>query len=214
MALPDSNGHKPRGRRPDPAKRQAVFEAARDAFFELGYGASMDAIAARAGVSKQTIYNLFASKEELFAAAIAETSSAMIAPLTDHPPDTPPATVLTALARQYMEVVLAERSIELVRTLAVQRAQFPELIRAFYRAGPANTLARTAGYLAEETALGRLAVRDPVLAAEQFFGMLAGPNHLRMVLGIAEPPAQEERERRIAACVEAFLKAHGVPPPG
>lgn len=208
MALPEPSA-KPRGRRPDPAKRRAVFEAARDAFFELGYGASMDAIAARAGVSKQTIYNQFASKEELFAAAVAETSAAMIAPLNDHTPDATPAQVLTELARQYMEIVLSERSAELIRTLAAQRQQFPEIVQAFYRSGPANTLGRTAAYLAEETAHGRLAVRDPVLAAEQFFGMLAGPNHLRLMLGIAGPPVGVDRERRIAACVEAFLKAHG-----
>ena len=123
---------------------------------------------------------------------------------------TAPNEALTELARQYMEVVLVPRSVEFILTLAAQRAQFPELVRAIYRGGPEQTLARTADYLREETARGRLAVADPELAAEQFVGMLAGPNHLRMILGVAGAIAPDDRERRIAACVTAFLKAHGV----
>jgi TetR/AcrR family transcriptional repressor of mexJK operon len=209
MALATGNPPKPRGRRPDPAKRQAIFEAAREVFFTEGYGASMDAIAGRAGVSKQTIYNAFATKDELFAAIIADTSARMIAPLERHAPETPPNEVLTELARHYLELVLSDRSVALLRMLATQRAHFPQLVETFYRNGPANTLARTAGYLAEETVRGRLAVADPVLAAEQFFGMLGGVNHMRRLIGVGRVPGPEERERRIAACVQAFLKAHG-----
>ena len=211
MALADAQGPKPRGRRPDAAKRQAIFEAAREAFFTEGYGASMDVIAHRAGVSKQTVYNAFATKDELFAAIIADTSERMVAPLERQDPETPPNQVLTELARHYLDLVLSDRSVALLRMLATQRAQFPQLVDTFYRNGPANTLARTAGYLAEETVRGRLAVTDPVLAAEQFFGMLGGVNHMRRLIGIDPVPKAEERERRIAACVAAFLKAHGSP---
>ena len=200
---------RPRGRRPDPAKRQAIMTAAREEFFEQGYAASMDAIAHRAGVSKQTIYNAFATKEELFAEMVAEVSAQIIAPLADHSPDSTPAEVLTAFARQYLQVIEAPRSIAMIRTLTAQASQFPELIAAFYRTGPANNLAHLAAYLAEETARGRLAASDPVMAAEQFFGMLTGSKHLRNLLGIDPPATAEQQERRITAGVAAFLRAHG-----
>ncbi|MDH5264591.1 MAG: TetR/AcrR family transcriptional regulator, partial [Betaproteobacteria bacterium] len=48
------------------ACRERLVRAASEVFREEGYRASIDAIAARAGVARQTIYNHFASKEDLF----------------------------------------------------------------------------------------------------------------------------------------------------
>ena len=48
-------------------KRRLIVEAATHVFLQNGYsGTSMDEIAARAGVSKQTVYKQFADKERLF----------------------------------------------------------------------------------------------------------------------------------------------------
>ena len=48
------------------AKRQHIVDVAAQAFRELGFeGASMAEICARVGGSKATLYNYFASKEEL-----------------------------------------------------------------------------------------------------------------------------------------------------
>ena len=59
------------GRPKDLEKRAAILEAAMALFPERGYeGVSMDAIAQQAGVSKLTVYNHFADKEALFAAAV------------------------------------------------------------------------------------------------------------------------------------------------
>jgi len=55
-------------------KREAIIEAARRAFEEFGVqGTSMDKLAEMAGVSKRTVYNHFASKEELYAAVLDRT---------------------------------------------------------------------------------------------------------------------------------------------
>ena len=51
----------------------AIRESALAIFLELGFdGASMDAVAAQAGVSKGTLYARFANKEVLFRAILAE----------------------------------------------------------------------------------------------------------------------------------------------
>ena len=56
-------------------KRQAILDAAKRAFIDHGYsGASMEAIAEAAPVSKPTLYTHFKGKQELFAAVIASDS--------------------------------------------------------------------------------------------------------------------------------------------
>src|SRR3546814_20773878 len=63
-------------------KHRSIQQAGTDIFLQRGYGAAtMDMIAAEAGVSKQTVYNHFQSKEGLFKAAIGELTSALLAPL-------------------------------------------------------------------------------------------------------------------------------------
>ena len=62
-----------RGRPVDMAKRQAMIRAAQDVFVNKGLeAASLEEVAAHAGVSKLTIYNHFGSKDELFVAALME----------------------------------------------------------------------------------------------------------------------------------------------
>ncbi|HUR05833.1 MAG TPA: TetR/AcrR family transcriptional regulator [Nonomuraea sp.] len=66
------------GPRRSPAKRRAILDAAIQVFTDLGYArASVDTIAAQAGVGKQTVYGHFGDKEQLFLAAIQEARSAV-----------------------------------------------------------------------------------------------------------------------------------------
>ena len=54
-------------------KRRAMLQAARELFVKEGYElASVDAIAARANVSKRTVYDHFGDKETVFAAVLEE----------------------------------------------------------------------------------------------------------------------------------------------
>src|SRR5579871_5020584 len=58
----------PRPSRLSERKRRAILSAAIDEFRQSGYEATrMDQIAARAGVSKRTVYNHFPGKDVLFA---------------------------------------------------------------------------------------------------------------------------------------------------
>ncbi|MGW2180550.1 TetR/AcrR family transcriptional regulator [Streptomyces sp. NPDC001732] len=69
-------------------KHQAIMEAATGAFMEKGYsGTSMDDIARRAAMSKQTVYKRFADKEKPFAEIVLATTDridGMIDPVADH----------------------------------------------------------------------------------------------------------------------------------
>jgi AcrR family transcriptional regulator len=59
------------GRVPRPVRERQLLELAEELFAERGYGgASMDELARRAGVTKPVVYELFGSKDGLFAACV------------------------------------------------------------------------------------------------------------------------------------------------
>lgn len=197
-------------RSPAAPKYEAILEAAAEVFLEAGFGhASMDEIARRAGVSKATIYNHFDSKPELFGAIVRNRCQrslpAMLGELTGQPVEE----TLTAIGRQFLDVLMMPGSLPLYRTVLAESPRFPEIGRAFYDAGPGRAVAAVAGYLEAQQARGAVTVADPRLAAEQFFAAVLGHIHVRLLLGLADaPPAAEERERVVAAAVSAFLDGH------
>src|SRR3954469_7259386 len=69
-----SSESKPRWERRKEARPQELLAAALDLFVERGFAATrLDDVAARAGVSKGTLYLYFANKEELFKAVVRES---------------------------------------------------------------------------------------------------------------------------------------------
>jgi AcrR family transcriptional regulator len=77
-------GEDRRGRPRSAALHQAILQATRDILGESGYAAvSMDRVAVRAGVAKQTVYRRWPSKAPLVAAAVLDG-----APAAASPPDT------------------------------------------------------------------------------------------------------------------------------
>lgn len=80
--MSDTN-KKPPGRPRSAQSHQAILQAALGLLAEVGFAAmSMDAIAARAGVGKTTIYRRYASKEELVADAIESIREEIVIPDT------------------------------------------------------------------------------------------------------------------------------------
>lgn len=202
----------PRGRRPDQRKREAITEAAGRLFLEQGYGVSVDVIAADAGVSKQTVYKAFATKEALFAAVAGKLADEIAAPLAEERTrGATPAEVLSEFARHLFALVQTERSLALHRMLVAEQAQFPDVARTFYRAGPGHTLEQVAQYLSREMGRGRIIAADPLQAAEHFLGMLSGHGYMRRLLGVEGRPDPGVQEKRVRAATAAFLRAYGTP---
>ncbi|MEU6742188.1 TetR/AcrR family transcriptional regulator [Streptosporangium sandarakinum] len=98
-------------------KRVAIISAARELFARQGVDSvSMDAVAARAGVSKRTVYDYFGDKNRLFLAILSETSDTLNASvrraLDRHLPED--GTITTVLA---LEEAITALVVELGRTL-------------------------------------------------------------------------------------------------
>ena len=198
-----------RGRRPDPAKDQAILEAARDLFLEKGYSVSVDDIAERAGVVKQTVYSRFKSKEELFAATIRAGAEELVAPLIADKPGRTVRATLTEFAEQYRRILLTPARVQIMRLLIAQADQFPDLARRFYEGGPLYTFDRLAAYLGSPICSEELEIEDAELAASQFLGLIKGVEHSGVLLGIADAETELQRRKRIDASVDAFMKLYG-----
>lgn len=198
-----------RGRRPDPAKDEAILSAAREMFLDKGYAASIDDIAERAGVVKQTVYARFKSKEDLFAAVIRNTADELIAPLSAPDGHRSVRDTLTAIGEQYHRVLLEPRRIRMSRLMIAEASTFPELARRYFESGPSYVCGRLSDYLARASARGELKVEDARLAASQFLGLVKGVEHLGALLGVDSAEGELQRKRRLAAAIDAFLKLYG-----
>lgn len=191
----------------NPGKRETILEAARKLFLEVGFGAaSMDAIADAAKVSKQTVYNHFGSKEELFAAMVRETCDTMTLAFAEAAKDGNPEKTLRSIARRFMDMVFDEDKLALHRTLMAEVSRFPELGRSFYQSGPAVILQFLADYFKEQNRRGTLKVDNPQVTAEQFISMVTSCR-LRSELGVEPVPNAEVREQHINNAVSLIMRA-------
>lgn len=186
----------------DETKTEAILEAASALFAEKGALASMEQIARRAGVSRQTLYNRFPNKLEIGRALAARRSDAISAPLRT---GGDPETVLTALAVGLLDKLRQPQAGSSLRGVALMSPEMPDLADAIYQAGPAEGLRRLSAWLAEQERLGLLTVPDPDAAAEMFAGMVLGHGHLRAILGVNQPPF--DLEQRAAEAARRFLRA-------
>ena len=196
-------------------KHAAILRAGRDVFLANGYlGASMDAIAARARVSKQTVYSHFADKERLFIEIVTATVDAVSDPvhaevlaLRD---SGDPRRDLTDLARRQLAGVMAPELIALRRLVIAEAPRFPELGQAFYERGPGRTMSALGDAFTCLHERGALNAPDPERAARHFNWLLMGEPLNRAMF---DRQAGQLGDDAIAAwasdAVDAFLAAYG-----
>jgi TetR/AcrR family transcriptional repressor of mexJK operon len=202
------------GRPKDLEKRAAILDAAKRLFPLTGFeGTSMDAIAAQAGVSKLTVYSHFTDKETLFFAAIrARCEEQMPATLFDVDASEPVRHQLEEIARAFFALVTAPESIALHRLLTSGTGMSEKLTQMFWEAGPQRVQSGFQQFLRHEVEAGQLSVGDVPRASSQFFALLKGELHARMLCGCSEPFNERDIETHIRSTVEFFLRAYAVAP--
>jgi TetR/AcrR family transcriptional repressor of mexJK operon len=191
-------------------KRAAILDAAMALFPARGYdGASVEAIAQAAGVSKLTVYSHFADKEALFAAAVTECCAQLLPHQLFAPqPRLPVREALTSIARAFVDLMMDERAISLHRVMVSQAGQNRRLAEIFFGAGPRAALQEMEAFLHVADADGVLRVDAPARAAEHFFCLLKGVRHMRVLVGLCAAPSAAERDAHVAEVVSVFLRAY------
>lgn len=209
MSIAIEEPSRKRGRQPDPAKRDAVLDAAVAEFFDRGYQAArIEAIAARAEVSKVTVYAHFGTKEALFTAAIERECEKLRGALLFDDGSAPLRDRLAAFAHAMDAFLSRPEMIRFEQRIAAETARHPELGRCFLEAGPMRMKRALADLLERARARGELGgMPDPLLAAEQFAALVKGMADVERRFG--RPLDRAATNRRIDAAVALFLKGYG-----
>ncbi len=193
------------------AKRQQIMDAARTIFIRLGYdGASMNDVAAEAGVSKATLYVYFANKEALFAALIEE----MVAVLPENALKLEHSVgdlrdTLVEMGVILMRALTKPEHVQFNRLVLATIEKFPQFGRMFYEAGPARGMAKMQVFLQREAAHGHLVIDDFDLAAHQLLDLIKSRYLVQMLLGISGRPDEAELRRSVTSGIDVFLARYG-----
>jgi AcrR family transcriptional regulator len=187
--------------------RQRILEVATELFLAKGYGSTtIEAVAARAGISKRTLYHRFDDKSVLFAAVVHEIIEQI------RPPAGVPliegATlreVLGRLAGMILRAALSPPAIALHRLVMAESARFPELVRAVHGDGGAREATTLiGGLLAREPRDSTLSVEKRAFAAEQFIFMVVTLPQ-RRAMGYGTPMTAAELDVWADKTVDLFL---------
>ena len=192
--------------------RAAVVDAARALFLQQGYaGTTMEQIAARAGLTKRTVYNNYGDKDALFTQIVtdvlsyAETFTRRLHEEFDD-------SVTAASLRQALDDLAQRLALGIVRpeVLAIrclligEARNFPTLGSEYFDRAPGQVLDALASRFADLSRRRLLRVPDARRAAEQFAYLVVGAALDRALL-TGTMPSNEQITEAASDGVETFL---------
>ncbi|MFJ6692971.1 TetR/AcrR family transcriptional regulator [Streptomyces sp. NPDC091294] len=202
-------------RRGMPEKRRAITRSARAVFGREGYArASVDTIALEAGVSKRTIYNHFADKEQLFQTvalegaeqvteAVGELLERHLRKIVDLRED------LIAFGLERVAAVAEfPDHFALVRTIEAEVTRIPPIVLEVWKdVGPLSSHKKLAPYLRRIADRGLLVLDDAERAANHFNLLTITDVNQRTFYG-ALPLPEAEAAEIVVDGVDAFLRLY------
>ena len=187
-------------------KREAIVQAAIVEFRANGFDAtSVDKVAARAEVSKRTLYNHFASKDELFAEILRVLWHSSISQVQlPYRADAPMREQLLELMMQKMTLLADDNFLDLARVAIAATIHSPERAQDLI-----NRLGQkeggVLGWIRAAQKDGRLKPGDTTLAGQQLESLVKGVAFWPQVT-MGQPKLVPRAQRQVAgAAVDLFL---------
>ncbi|MBY6262646.1 TetR/AcrR family transcriptional regulator [Azospirillum sp. 412522] len=156
----------------------AILDASKALFLKHGYdGVNLEKIAAKAGVSRQTLYNQFGSKEAIFRAMLERhwavlTGEALFNFAEGAAPTVDPELFLRSLAETIIRFIAVRQQVAFTKLVIAEARRLPWIAEEFYRIGKEPLLRGISGCLRRMTEAGSLNCTAPELAAHQFLGLI------------------------------------------
>lgn len=191
-------------------RRDAILSVALQVFREVGFdAASMSQIASRVGGSKATLYNYFASKEELLLAAMlhsANEHAQSVLELLQGSDDLP--AQLHGFVQSLLTLINATDTTEILR-VAIAVGGTTDIGRKFYELGTHQVWLEIADVLRAEIDRGTLRAADPDMMA-MHLRCLCEADLIRNLLGAGVPANQAETRSKAQCIVDIFMRTYGV----
>ncbi|PMS16157.1 TetR family transcriptional regulator [Trinickia dabaoshanensis] len=187
-------------------KRAAIIDAAIEEFQAAGFEAtSMDRVAARAGVSKRTVYNHFSSKEALFAAILRELwDESRDGEAPAYRADEPLRPQLLELLMRKLRLLNDDAFVSLARVAIAAGIHSPERARDMVaRIGEREEDLTV--WIRAAAADGRIKTSDPLFAALQLQGLMKAFAFWPQVT-MGQPPLSKAEQKKVAgSAADMFL---------
>jgi TetR/AcrR family transcriptional repressor of mexJK operon len=198
-----------RGRPKSDEKRLKILDAAAELFTSKGYErTSLEQVAIEAGVSKQTIYNNFPSKEALLRECIQLRCEE--ARITGEGLDYSlvPAQFLAMFAERFISTLTEGQPLAMYRLVMTESPRHPEVGLSFYESGPEPIMAALTEYLERATQRGELLMEEPRMASAQFLFMIKGFSMDAALMCLSEESVPYTKAEYVKHCCDAFLRAY------
>jgi AcrR family transcriptional regulator len=198
---PSRRGRPRAGEREERQRR--VLDAALAELIEHGYdNATTFGIASRAGVSKETLYSWFGSRDGVFEALVrrnADASAERVAAALEGDDDE--RATLLAYATGLLTLLTGAGSIALNRAAM----QSPQLAALLLREGRHRIGPLVERYLAALHDTGRLNIPNPSAAFRLLYGLVVQDTQIRVLLG-ERPPSRRAIAAHAAAAIDRFIQ--------
>lgn len=191
------------------ARREDIVVKASELFLNDGFAAtSMSTVARAVGGSKATLYKYFFNKESLFEAVMEQKSSAILEPIHSISiSNEDPVSFLSDVGERLLTGIFQAEALALYRVVVGDCTRSPEIGRVFCEKGPDRGRAIVASRLGYFSKNGLLQIDDPVQAAEDFFALLRGEVHFRVMAGVRPIPDAAEISGHVKRVVGLLMRS-------
>ena len=203
--MPEEDSAAPRWRRRKEARHQEIVDAGLTVFGERGFAAArLEDVAARAGVSKGTLYLYFPNKEELFKAVVREAilPNLEMAERLLAGSQGPSFAVLETLLTLFAARVLKTRAGAIPKLIIAEAGNFPDLARFYHEEVIRRAFALLAAVLERGVARGEFRPVD----VDSTVRLIVAPM-LMSALWRSSFEALEDRPLDVPALLKAHLDA-------
>jgi TetR/AcrR family transcriptional regulator, mexJK operon transcriptional repressor len=190
------------GRPKSEEKYLLVLNAASHLFLHDGFSkTSMDTVAKASGVSKQTVYSHFDSKDALFQAAITskcrsyQLDAEQLIDITDGTLSLYEG--LKKVGAQFVRLIQDQEAVAMFRVIIAEAVNNTHVAKLFYEAGPQASVI-TLKDVVEQCGAGKLTSEQAYELALDFCALLKSELHTMMLCGIRKPMTEGEIDLHVS----------------
>jgi TetR/AcrR family transcriptional regulator, mexJK operon transcriptional repressor len=188
-----------------------ILDTAQDLFLKLGFGAtSLNQIAAKASMTKRTLYVKVGDKAAIFSAVMRRLADQKYRTLTDIGPIVSTKERITHFCRELLALALEPEVLQIQHLMIAEAPRFPLLAKWMAHQMTYGAHQRLTKVLRDEVRRGRLAVDNPHLVAQLLLTMVIVAPQRTALYGL-KPWSPARCSSWVQEAVKLFLQGCQIP---